>query len=176
MSIETLRSALPPFAKDIADNLDAVLAEKLLTEQQKWGCVLACVYSIGATPVLSAVEKEASERLSAAALSDAKSAAAIMAMNTVYYGAIHLLSNHEYRNLPAMLRMSTLAHPSVDKIDFELWALAVSALTGCAACLNTHEAELHKRDIPVERIQAALRIAAVMNAVSVVMRAEAAKA
>ena len=67
--------------------------------------------------------------------------------------------------------MEALANPGVDKVDFELWALAVSALSNCEACLNSHEVELHKRGVPIERVQAALRIASVINALSVVLRA-----
>lgn len=97
-----------------------------------------------------------------------------MAMNTVYYSAVNLLQNHDYRAEPAGLAMSALTHPGVDKIDFELWALAVSALSSCAACLNAHESELRKRGVSLERIHAALRIAAVVASAATTVRLEAA--
>jgi alkyl hydroperoxide reductase subunit D len=97
-----------------------------------------------------------------------------MGMNNVYYRALHLLSNPEYRTLPARLRMNVIANPGVDKADFELWCTAVSAVNGCGMCLDSHEAELKKHGVPVLNIQAALRIAAVVNAVSRVLQAEAA--
>jgi alkyl hydroperoxide reductase subunit D len=97
-------------------------------------------------------------------------------MNNVYYRSLHLLSNGEYKTLPARLRMNILANPGVDKADFELWSTAVSAVNGCGMCLDSHEAELKKHGVPTQSIQAALRIAAVVNAASRVIAAEAALA
>jgi alkyl hydroperoxide reductase subunit D len=57
----------------------------------------------------------------------------------------------------------------VDKIDFELWAFAVSAIANSAASLNAHEAELHKRGVSLEQVQSALRIAATINAAATAM-------
>jgi alkyl hydroperoxide reductase subunit D len=104
----------------------------------------------------------------------AKAAAAIMGMNNVYYRTLHLLHNPEYRTLPARLRMNIIANPGVDKADFELWSVAVSAINGCGACLDAHEAELKKHGVPAALIQCAFRISAVVNAVSRVLAAESA--
>jgi alkyl hydroperoxide reductase subunit D len=97
-------------------------------------------------------------------------------MNNVYYRALHLLSNREYAALPARLRMNVIASPGVERADFELWSLAVSAINGCGLCLDSHEAELRKAGLGAQEIQAALRIAAVVNAVGQVLRAEPAAA
>jgi alkyl hydroperoxide reductase subunit D len=86
------------------------------------------------------------------------------------------MQNGEYRTLPARLRMNVLANPGVDKIDFELWSLAVSAVNGCGACLDAHEGELKKRSVSPQVIQAALRIASVVNAASRIVAAEKASA
>jgi alkyl hydroperoxide reductase subunit D len=99
-----------------------------------------------------------------------------MGMNNVYYRAIHLASNKEYGTLPARLRMNVLANPGVEKVDFELWSTAVSAVNGCGMCLDAHEAELKKHGLTAQQIQAALRIAAVVNAVSRVVAGEVAAA
>ena len=110
--------------------------------------------------------------LSEEALNAAKGAAAIMGMNNVYYRSLHLLQNGEYKTIPARLRMNLIANPGVEKTDFELWSFAVSAINGCGACLDSHEAELKKRSVSAQQIQTALRIAAVVNAVSHVVAAE----
>jgi len=107
-----------------------------------------------------------------AAATAAKAAAAIMGMNNVYYRFIHLSKNKEYGTLPARLRMNLLANPGVDKADFELWSLAVSAVNGCGLCIDSHEAELRKHGLTSVQIQAAVRIAAVVNAVAQVLAAE----
>ncbi|GAM98995.1 alkylhydroperoxidase protein D [alpha proteobacterium U9-1i] len=173
MSIAALRNALPDYAEDLKQNLDRVASETHLSDQQKWGGFLACAFASGVPLVARAIRAETEARLTPEAKSAAKAAAAIMSMNVVYYGAINLLHNHDYRAAPVNLAMNALSSPTVDKIDFELWAFAVSAMANCASCLNSHEAELHKRGVTLERVQAALRIAATMNAISVVVRGEA---
>ncbi len=78
-----------------------------------------------------------------------------MGMNNVYYRFVHLASNKQYGTLPAKLRMNIIANPGVDKTDFELWSLAVSAINGCGMCIDAHEAVLLKAGMPVEQIQTA---------------------
>jgi alkyl hydroperoxide reductase subunit D len=173
MSLDALRETLPAYAKDLSLNLSSLAAETTLSDQQKWGAFTASAYAVGQPAVVTAVEAAAIEAgLSAEALTAAKAAAAIMGMNNVYYRALHLLSNPEYRTLPARLRMNVIANPGVDKVDFELWCTAVSAVNGCGMCLDSHEAELKAAGVPAQQIQAALRIAAVVNAVSRVLAAE----
>jgi alkyl hydroperoxide reductase subunit D len=177
MSLDALRETLPAYAKDLSLNLSSLAAETLLTDQQKWGAFVASAYAVGQPAVVKALEAAATEAgLSPEALNAAKSAAAIMGMNNVYYRAIHLASNKEYATLPARLRMNVLANPGVEKVDFELWSTAVSAVNGCGMCLDAHEAELKKRGVAAQQIQAALRIAAVVNAVSRVIAGEVAAA
>jgi lipoyl-dependent peroxiredoxin subunit D len=175
MSLDTLRETLPAYAKDLSLNLSSLAGETILTDQQKWGAFVASAYAVGTPAVLRAIEAAAVEAgLSDEARTAAKAAAAIMGMNNVYYRATHLLTNKEYATLPARLRMNVIANPGVEKADFELWSTAVSAVNGCGACLDAHEAELKKHGVPAQQIQAALRIAAVVNAVSRVVTAEAA--
>lgn len=50
---------------------------------------------------------------SAKAYTAAKSAAAVMAMNNVFYRTRHLLSDPEYGTLRAGLRMNVIANPGV---------------------------------------------------------------
>lgn len=175
MSLDSLRESIPAYAKDLSLNLSSLAAESLLTDQQKWGCFVASAHAVGVGPVIKAVEAAATEAgLTEEAMNGAKAAAAIMGMNNVYYRALHLLKNQEYRTLPARLRMNIIANPGVEKTDFELWCTAVSAINGCGMCLDSHEEELKTRGVPNTSIQAALRIAAVVNAVSRVVAAEAA--
>ena len=175
MSLDQLRETIPPYAKDLSLNLSSLAAETMLSDQQKWGAFVASAHAVGVGPVIRAVEASAQAAgLSEEALNAAKAAAAIMGMNNVYYRSLHLLKNQEYRTLPARLRMNVIANPGVDKTDFELWCTAVSAINGCGACLDSHEEELKKRGVPNTAVQAALRIASVVNAVSRAVAAEAA--
>ena len=177
MSLETLRESLPPYAKDIANNLDKLAAETVLSDQQKWGCFVASAHAVGEPHVVKAIERAAADAgLIEAAKTAAKAASAIMSMNNIYYRAIHIMQNPEYQTMPAHLRMTAISQPGVERADFELWSLAVSAVNGCGACLDAHEAELRKMAVPSAAIQASLRIAAVVNAASRVMAGEAAAA
>jgi lipoyl-dependent peroxiredoxin subunit D len=177
MSLDTLRDMLPAYAKDLSLNLSSLANETVLTDQQKWGAFLASAHAVGQRSVVSAVEAAAQAAgLSPQAGGAAKAAAAIMGMNNVYYRSLHLISNPEYRTLPARLRMNVIANPGVEKADFELWSVAVSAINGCGMCLDSHEAELKTHGVSAQQVQAALRIAAVINAVSRVLEAEQAVA
>lgn len=87
----------------------------------------------------AAMEAAAGVVMTRAEVEAAKSAASVMAMNNVYYRFVHLASNPEYKTMPARLRMNWLGNPRVDRTDFELWALTVSAINGCSACMDAHE-------------------------------------
>ncbi len=177
MSLDTLRETLPAYAKDLSLNLSSLAGETILNDQQKWGCFVASAYAVGVPAVVKAVNAAAAEAgLSEEAQTAAKAAAAIMGMNNVYYRALHLMENHEYRTLPARLRMNILGNPGAPKADFELWSLAVSAVNGCGMCMDAHEVELKKHSLSNVQIQAGLRIAAVVNAVSRVVAGDAAAA
>ena len=174
MSIDALRDLMPAYAKDISLNLGSLASETVLNEQQKWGCFLASAHAVGVAPVVKAIEAAAAEKLSPEAMTAAKSAAAIMGMNNIYYRALHLMKNQEYTTIPARLRMNILANPGVDKMDFELWSTAVSAINGCGACMDAHEGELRKHGVPATQVQTALRIASVVHAASLIAASEAA--
>ena len=176
MSIDTLKSALPDYAKDLKLNIGSLMNESVLTDQQKYGCLLACAFAVGQPDVVKAVTAETEPRLSPDAAKAAKAAAAIMGMNNVYYRAVHLVSNPAYQTLPTKLRMNVIGAPGIEKADFELYSMAVSAVNGCGMCLDAHDAELKKHGLTNEQIQASLRIGAVVNAISRVLEAEAALA
>ena len=176
MSIDALRDLIPAYGKDISLNLSSLANETVLNDQQKWGSFLASAHAIGVGPVVKLIEAQAATVMTPEAMNAAKAAAAIMGMNNIYYRSLHLMKNNEYTTLPAKLRMNVIANPGVDKLDFELWSTAVSAINGCGMCLDAHESELKKHGMPNTSIQAALRIGAVVNAVSRVVAAETASA
>jgi lipoyl-dependent peroxiredoxin subunit D len=172
MALDELKSALPDYAKDLKLNLGSVIGNSELPQQQLWGTVLACAIASRSPIVLRELEPEAKANLSAEAYTAAKSAAAIMAMNNVFYRTRHLLSDKEYGTMRAGLRMNVIGNPGVEKVDFELWSLAVSAINGCGMCIESHEHELRKAGLTAEQIQAAVRVAAVVHAVAAVLDGE----
>lgn len=176
MSIDRLKAALPAYAKDIKLNLGAVLRAESLSEQQLWGAALASALATRNATVIAALDAEARGHLTPEAIHAAKAAASIMAMNNVYYRFQHLASNPDYATLPARLRMTVIAKPGVDQVDFELWSLAVSAINGCGLCIDSHEQVLHTKGLTPEAVQDAVRIASVIHAVAATLDAEGALA
>ena len=172
MGYEVLKEALPEYAKDIKLNLSSMVNTSKLTEQQLWGSVLATAIASRNPRVVRELSAEAKTHLSETAYTAAKAAAAIMAMNNVYYRGMHLMGDPEYGNLRAGLRMNVMASHGVDKLDFELWSLAVSAVNGCGRCLESHEQVIVKAGASRETVQEAVKIAAVVNSVAVTLEAE----
>jgi len=174
MTLEDIRAGLPAYAKDLKLNLGSVLKPESLGEQQLWGAALASAIAARNATLTQAVAAEAEAKLSPEALNAAKTAAALMGMNNIYYRFTHLVGTKEYQQMPARLRMNAMANPGVDKVDFELWSLAVSAVNGCGLCLEAHEHELKSKGASKQQVQDAVRIAATMHAVAAVLDAEAA--
>ncbi|WP_341703656.1 carboxymuconolactone decarboxylase family protein [Ferrovibrio sp.] len=175
MSLESLKTALPDYARDLKLNLGSLATEPVLTEQQRAGTFVAAAYAARNADVIRALLAEFEPRLSPEALTAAKAAAAIMGMNNIYYRFVHMMGEaSDYKTLPAKLRMNVIGKPGVDKVDFELWSLAVSAVNGCGMCVEAHEHELRKGGMTAEQIQAAVRIAAVVHAVAATIEGEAA--
>ncbi len=173
MTIDAIRELIPDYAKDLKLNLSSLLNDSVLTEQQRWGTLLATALAARNERVIAAVAHDAAQHLSPAAVTAAKAAAAIMAMNNIYYRFTHLASDPDYATLPARLRMNVIANPGVDKVDFELWSLAVSAINGCGKCIDAHDQVLRKAGLSREAIQQAVRIAAVIHAVAATLDGEA---
>ena len=165
-ALKTFADALPEYAKDIRLNLGSILSDQLLGDQRKYGLLLACAHGTGYKPLVDATEAEAADKLSPEAANAARGAAALMAMNNVYYRFVHLASNPEYGTLRAGLRMNFIGSPGIEKDDFELFSLAVSAMNGCGMCIDSHEKVLQQHGMKAETIQAGARIAAVMKAVA----------
>ncbi len=168
MALKEFAGALPDFAKDIRLNVGSLLNETVLNDQRKYGTLLACAHGSGCKPLVEATEAEVADKLSPEAANAARAAAAVMAMNNVYYRFTHLASNEEYARMPAKLRMNVIGAPGIDKLDFELFSLAVSAMNGCGMCIDSHEQVLKKAGATAEMIQTAARIASVMKAVATV--------
>lgn len=176
MGLDTLKGLIPDYAKDIRLNLSSLSQDETLSTQRLWGTFVASAYATGNAQVLKAVLDDAQGHLSGAGLEAAKAAAAIMAMNNVYYRFVHLASNKEYQTMPAKLRMNIIANPGIEKADFELYSLAVSAINGCGMCIDAHEQQLIKEGVSKAEIQAAVRVASVVAAAASVLGAEQAMA
>ncbi len=175
MSLEALRNALPDYAKDQKLNLGSLAAETSLTEQQRAGTFVVSALASRNAQVIRAIMAEFGPQLAPDALVAAKAAASVMGMNNIYYRFTHLVVG-DYAQMPAKLRMNVMAKPGVEKVDFELWSLAVSAINGCGMCMESHEKTLLQHGVSKDAVQAAVRIAAVVHATAATLDGEAALA
>ena len=171
MSIEALKNRVPDYAKDLKLNIGSLANETLLTPQQLAGTFVASALASRNAEVTREVLEEFAPKLSPEAFAAAKAAASIMGMNNVYYRFVHMIGG-DYANLPARLRMNVIGKPGVDKVDFELWSLAVSAVNGCGMCVESHEKQVRAGGLSTEQVQAAVRVAAVMHAVAATLDGE----
>ena len=134
----------------------------------------------GASTLWSSLPRRPRAPSLAEAFEAAKAAAAVMAMNNIYYRGKHLLADEgakDYEDIPARLRMQVIAtRGGVEAEDFEFWCLAVSAVNGCGGCLAAHERKLRELGLGRDQIHEALRIASVVHAVAVTLEAEDATA
>ena len=171
MSLEAIRARLPDYAKDLKLNIGSLATEPALTTQQRAGTFIAAGLACRNAELTKALVAEFGPQLSPEALNAAKAAAAIMGMNNVYYRFTHLVGG-DYPAMPAKLRMNVMARPGVEKVDFELWSLAVSAINGCGMCMESHEKVVLHGGLSKEQVQASVRIAATVHAVAAVLDGE----
>ena len=119
MTVDTIRDQLPDYARDLKLNLGSVLTPQGapgLTESQIASIALATAIAARNPQLVRAIETWAEPHLDAAHLQAARSAAAIMGMNNIYYRFLHLVEDAEYQTMPARLRMNVIGNPGIDKL------------------------------------------------------------
>jgi alkyl hydroperoxide reductase subunit D len=166
-TLEDVRNSLPDAAKDIRLNLQSVLTGGALSPAQRWETAVASAIASRSPVLREALLAEARKEVDEAVLEDARAAAALMAMNNVYYRFRHMVGKPSYSEKPARLRMNRLVQVAASKADFELACLAVSAINGCEACVRAHEAAILAAGLTEDHVHDAVRIAATIQAAAV---------
>ena len=168
MSLDTLKDLVKDYGRDIRINLDSVLSAEGapgLNDTQIYGTFLASAYATKSEKLKELAEEVVSGKLGVEEIEGIKAAVTIMGMNNIYYRYLHLLEGQdELKKLPAKLRMTIIGRPGIEKVNFELYSLAVSAITGCGMCINAHVREVKKGGIEELGIRSAIRIASVTHA------------
>ncbi|MBA2548079.1 MAG: carboxymuconolactone decarboxylase family protein [Burkholderiaceae bacterium] len=161
--IGAIKALVPDYAKDVRINLDGVLGRSTLPDSEVAAVALASAYAARA-PRLVAIIGE-SDALTDVEKNAALTAAALMAMNNVWYPFVEMSGDAELKSLPAQLRMQAYAtHAGVDKRLFELYALAASIIGKCHFCVQSHYALLKQNGMTTEQLRDVGRIAAVIGA------------
>ena len=172
-SLEQLRQSLPEFAKDIKLNLQSVLASEHLNASQRWGVALTCAATSEHPELLRLIMEAASEHIERDVIDDALAAATLMRMNNVFYRFRHIVGKESYSKKPARLRMNRIARPATNKVDFELFCLAASAINNCELCVKSHEQVVTQHEISEDAVLDTIRIAATIHATANALRLSA---
>jgi alkyl hydroperoxide reductase subunit D len=169
-AIDQLKRRIPDHARDLRINLGVIAAATALSPPQAWGTAVAAAVTSRSPELLAAIEEAAAPHLTPESLAAARAAASIMAMNNIYYRFLHTMGeDSEYGQMPARLRMQILSRPGIDALDFELWCLAASAISGCEMSVRSHEKSVRERRGTAEQVHEAVRIASVVHAVAVTL-------
>jgi lipoyl-dependent peroxiredoxin subunit D len=169
MNLENLLEQIPEYAKDLKLNAKTIILDnQLLSKKQVAIIAIASAIATKNQQLKEATINQFTNDLDEKELSAAKAAAAIMAMNNIYYRFLDLIELEEYSKIPAGLRMNILGTHGIEKVDFELAALAVSAVNGCKYCVLAHERVLRKHGITAEQIHSTVKIAAILNGIAAV--------
>jgi lipoyl-dependent peroxiredoxin subunit D len=170
-ALEAIRQKLPEVAKDIKLNLQTVLGDSSLTPEQKWGVAVASAATVGNAELLAATKSDAAKAaIPQGVIDDALAAATLMAMNNIFYRFRHMVGKPGYGAKPARLRMNRMAQPAGgNKVNFELFALAVSAINACELCIQSHEKVVTDGGLSEDQVNDAVRIAATFAATAMAM-------
>lgn len=168
-ALENLRQRFPESAKDIKLNLQAVLNDSTLSVDQRWGVAVASAIATHQRDLRDATLADARKNVDEKVIEDAKAAAIVMAMNNIYYRFRHFIEKPSYGQKPPRLRMNRMMQPTTNKVDFELYSLAVSAIHGCEMCVKAHEDVVVKHGISEDQVNDAIRIAATFHAAATAM-------
>lgn len=171
LTLETLRELIPESAKDLKLNLQAVLSESSLSIAQRYGVALASAVAARSIPLRLALAAETLAQAGPEVEEDAMAAAALMGMNNIFYRFRHMIDKESYIQAPTRLRMNRLDKPATSKADFELFALAVSAVNGCESCVRSHERAVLEAGISEAQVTDAIRIAATIYGAAVALDA-----
>lgn len=169
--LDALRETFGEPAKDMKLNLGGIGNSDYLDADQIWGVALASAYFINEPKLQATLVADArAAGVADAVFEDAKAAAVLMGMNTIYYRFRHLVGKESYKTRPARLRMSWMAKPKTSKATFELMSMAIAVLEGCEVCVKTHEASILQHGLSEEHVHDVVRIAAILQGSAVALR------
>ena len=170
--LQTIKSRIPDYAKDIRLNLDSTIARSSLEGNDAVGVALAAAFATKSKVLTDAIRNGGV--LSPEEVNGALTAAALMGMNNVWYPYVEMADDSDLSQQKAELRMKAYANNGgVDKRRFEMYALAASIIGKCHFCIKSHYDLLkNHQGMSAQQLRDVGRIAAAINAVAQVIAAE----
>jgi alkyl hydroperoxide reductase subunit D len=172
-SLETLVSGDSRYVRDLRINLKNVLNSDNLKQQEAYLLALSVAANEKNDLLIGVFSDKARESgAEEAAIAESLACASLLATNNVFYRFKHFIKpgNENYQALPARIKMNIMARPVLGKELFELMSLAISAINGCEACVNAHEASVRRLGASEARIFDAVRLASVVRGLALVVR------
>jgi alkyl hydroperoxide reductase subunit D len=170
-SLESLSATDSKYLRDLKLNVSAVLKSKNLSTKETALLALATASNEKNDVLITAFEGlSTKEGASADEIAEAHACASLLSLNNVFYRFRHYMHGNEYyNNTPAGIRMSIMMSPVLGKEFFELMSIVVSALNGCEQCVTSHEHSVKALGTSEARIYDAVRLAAVIKSLCVVI-------
>jgi alkyl hydroperoxide reductase subunit D len=164
--VEIIKDSIPDHSKDIKLNLDNVINRSPLSVEDTQAVALTSALAAGNGELAYAIMTSGELDNFPKETEAAKTAASLMGMNNVYYPFVEMCGDADLKGLPPGLRMNAYAtHGGVTKKQFEMYALAASAIGKCHFCVKNHYDTLKKEGMTTQELQHVGKIAAVINAV-----------
>jgi len=171
LSLERLSGVDSKYLRDLKLNVAAVMKSKYIAPKEAALLALAVAVNEKNDVLIKAFEgMSLKEGAGAEELAEAHACASLLSLNNVLYRFRHYMKDNEYyNNTPAGIRMSIMMNPVSGKEFFELMSIAVSALNGCEQCVTSHEHSVKSLGTSEARIYDAIRLAAVIKSLCVVI-------
>ena len=167
-AIAPIKDVLPEEAKDLKLNLGSVIERCSLDAADAVGAALAASIMARSTDLVEAFESV--DALSDQDKTGARTAAALMAMNTTWYPFVELADDPELETMQAGLRMNAFTtHGGVSEAKFEMLCLSAAIIGQCHKCVSSHVAAMRNGGYTTEQIRDVGRIAATIAGVATVL-------
>ena len=161
--LKAVADRIPDYAKDIRLNLGSVVARSSLEPEAALGVALAAAYACNCRPLMDAIRD--SGELPATEANGALAAAALMAMNNVWYPYVEMANDTELATQRAELRMTVYGtYGGIARQRLELYALTASIIGKFSYCVASHYKLLKENGMSALQLRDAGRIASVVAA------------
>ncbi|CCD29036.1 putative Alkyl hydroperoxide reductase ahpD [Candidatus Glomeribacter gigasporarum BEG34] len=120
--LNTLKDALPDYAKDIRLNIDSAIARSSLENTEAVGVALACAFAAHCRVIVAAIRNAGV--LSAEEQNGALTAAALMGMNNIWYPYPEMADDAELNDTLRKEGLNTVQLRDIDRIAATIYAVA----------------------------------------------------
>ena len=164
--VDQVKESIPDHSLDIKLNLDAVINRSGLDPVDTHAVAYASALAAGNGGLAFEIEHNGPLFNDEKVREAAKTAAALMGMNNIYYPFVEMTDDPDLKGLQIGLSMNAYSnHGGVTKKQFEMYALAASIVGKCHFCVKIHYDVLKKEGMTLQELQMVGKIASVINAI-----------